>query len=274
MGTTRIEQVEGVGSSLGSRWIAVAIVGAVVSLAAPATAMAHAGFVEPPPRTTESLIGAPCGQGEVTGPRTMFEAGETVYLQWEEFISHGGYYRLAFSPNDDAGFDDNVLGIVDEGDAAPYYELAVEFPNCTCDDCTVQLFQTPGSGGYYSCADIELYATEENPAEPCPMAIVEEDDEGTTGGTGGTGGSGGGEGAQSADGGGSGGEGLDDGGSGGGGPGADDAGDDDGGDGTSGGGADSDRDASTGCAIGERGGPWALALSLPLLLCSSRRRVE
>ncbi|MCA9649892.1 MAG: lytic polysaccharide monooxygenase [Myxococcales bacterium] len=159
------------------------IVGAVALLAAPSIASAHAGLLQPPPRTTDSLIGAPCGQGEVTGPRTVFEPGQTIQVQWEQYISHLGIFRLAFSPNDDEGFDDNVLATVDDDPAQQLYELEITLPSCTCDDCTLQLYQTPGSGGYYSCADIELRAPEGMSVPQCPQASVGDPEGGTTGDT-------------------------------------------------------------------------------------------
>ncbi len=101
----------------------------------------------------------PCG-GEPRGEPTQYEAGEVVEIRWAATQSHSNSYRVAFSPADDEGFEENVLGSRPDDPAVFDYVQPVPMPMCVCDDCTLQLRQLTETGmlAYFSCADIELVA--------------------------------------------------------------------------------------------------------------------
>ena len=138
-------------------------------------AISHAGWAHgharlsadgaTPPRSTNSGIKTgPCG----SDPRTtsaVFTPGQTVTIKWEETINHPGYFRIAFSPADDLGFDENVLldNIIDEqndSNTPHYYSADVTLPITPCDLCSIQLIQYMTESSppslYYSCADIKI----------------------------------------------------------------------------------------------------------------------
>jgi uncharacterized protein (TIGR03382 family) len=161
----------------GLRTWGIVVVGGLAAIAiglSPSSAAAHMRLTAPPPRT-DAIFPGPCGSGQVTGGRTVFAPGETITMEWTQEIPHGGFYFVSFGPNDDAGFEDNVLLMVDEVESQSDYAVEVTLPECSCDGCTLQLWQAPASlaGGYYSCADIELRPLDALSADACPMAMVE-----------------------------------------------------------------------------------------------------
>ncbi len=164
--------------------LAVVALGAGV-WAIPTVAAAHVQLTSPPPRYGKTQSPGPCGSGPVVGERTTFMAGETITVAWTQEIPHGGYYFVRFSPNDDAGFDDNELLMLDEVESQTDYAVEVTLPACSCTDCTLQLWQAQPSlnGGYYACADIELVSSDALSMPPCPEAMVEPTDP-TAGGDG------------------------------------------------------------------------------------------
>lgn len=115
------------------------------------------------PRSTSTAIkSGPCGVARGNNPVTLF-AGSTVEVQFESNIWHQGYFRIAFSPANDQGFDDYILA-----EQIPDYQnqlkrsYSITLPNMTCENCTLQLIQSmldrnPPSD-YFSCADIRLIA--------------------------------------------------------------------------------------------------------------------
>ncbi len=130
----------------------------------------------------------PCGvEGSSRGETIYsYRHGETVTLEWYEFVDHPGHYRVAF---DDAGDDDfadpispddrytnaTVLrdGIEDIPDVHTY-EVDVELPDITCETCTIQIIQVmldkppygDGNDLYYHCIDVRLVADGEPLPEP------------------------------------------------------------------------------------------------------------
>ncbi len=119
----------------------------------------------------------PCGRagggpGEV---RYTYGPGETITIEFEEFIDHPGYFRIAF---DEDGDDD----LVDPADFYDYYTsdavlldnipdkdggsyvVEVTLPDVECENCTLQLAQImtdkspygDGNDLYYSCVDLRL----------------------------------------------------------------------------------------------------------------------
>jgi hypothetical protein len=147
----------------------------------PAEADAHLGLDAPASRYGPDVLKTgPCGVegGQRTEDVTYFEPGETIEVQWNEYIHHPGHYRISFDAEGDDGFvdpatmmelysNDAVLldGIPDQGRDEPYYSATVTLPDVTCDNCTLQVIQvmydkppytTPGNDIYYQCADLVL----------------------------------------------------------------------------------------------------------------------
>jgi len=144
----------------------LALLATAFSLAVPATAGAHAHLVDPPPRDAP-LTPGPCGGPGIEGEHSTFAPGETITVQWIQDVAHGGSYRISFSPANDEGFEDNVLLEIPEDGQAVNYSESVTLPMCECDDCTLQMWQVVGTGGYYSCADIELHPDVPGSVDPC-----------------------------------------------------------------------------------------------------------
>lgn len=137
--------------------------------AVPAVARGHANLTEPAPRNLEANKTGPCGSPRTATPHVL-TAGESITVRWVETIEHPGWYRIAFSPSADVGFDENVLldDIPDtQGGAMPHlYEATITLPQEPCTDCTLQMIQymseTTPPTLYFSCADLILEA----PAAP------------------------------------------------------------------------------------------------------------
>ena len=49
-----------------------------------------------------------CGLGARNASPVVLQAGQDLTVQWEETIDHPGYFRIAFSPGSDQGYDANV----------------------------------------------------------------------------------------------------------------------------------------------------------------------
>lgn len=95
-------------------------------------------------------------------------------VQWDEVIDHPGYYRIAFSPAGDLGFDENVLvpKVLDLPDVHSY-ETLITVPNTPCTNCTIQMIQYMTENNpptlYYSCADVEIRAADAPMPSPTPQ---------------------------------------------------------------------------------------------------------
>ena len=174
--------------------------GLVALLCWAAPAQAHIELFEPISRYPLSISGAnkacPCGVGEsnrlcdVPGDRsdpdrsmdrvTVLEAGSTVLFRWDEYIGHGGRYRVAidYDGADMEDFNANILiDIPDPGGNTgntgngSIWELEVPLPDTQCDNCTLQLVQMMdgntndpvldpiGRSSYYTCADVILVSS-------------------------------------------------------------------------------------------------------------------
>ena len=134
----------------------------------PSSAMAHARWVigsVTPPRTTDTgLKIEPCGGKPRTTRSTIFSAGQTIEVEFQETVNHPGHYRIAFSPADDLNFDSYVLvdNIPDTTNTGSYTQ-EITIPMQVCSACTLQLIQVmttssnplPGDY-YYSCSDIQI----------------------------------------------------------------------------------------------------------------------
>ena len=169
-----------------SRWLwsLSAVFTLAVSLIA-VDASAHARWLPdgttPGRNNNANIKSGPCGVARTNTP-AVFKAGETITLQWESTIHHKGYFRIAFSPAGDAGFDQHVLlDNIQEFDNryTGEYSAQVTLPSEPCDDCTLQMIQVmldrnPPTN-YYSCADIQLVAdTASDSIPPAPVSHFEE----------------------------------------------------------------------------------------------------
>jgi MYXO-CTERM domain-containing protein len=134
------------------------IVGVALSFLVPSVASAHVALVDPPPRSGDNgLVMEPCGGVAPTGTPTQYMAGETITVQWEIGMSHGGTVRIDLAEADDMGFDANVLAMdLPDTDGAPN-SADVVLPNVDCDACTLRVIQqNPEEDNYVSCADVQL----------------------------------------------------------------------------------------------------------------------
>ena len=144
-----------------------ALVAALLLIALPTSARAHAVLLDPPPRDDQIKV-FPCGGASPTPAgdpqRTVLSAGSTITVQFQETIQHPGYFRIAFSPDGSTGFDDHVLVAMIPDTEGLDYTAQVTLPSTPCDGCSLQLIQCmDGSlppvatcNNYYSCADIIL----------------------------------------------------------------------------------------------------------------------
>src|SRR5690606_27431906 len=110
-----------------------------------------------PRSNRDDIKSGPCGESRGSTPVTL-TAGSTVDLSIERTIYHRGYFRIAFSPANDQGFDDHVLADrIPETSSQRFYTVSVTLPDTECNACTLQLIQVmldrnPPTN-YYSCAD-------------------------------------------------------------------------------------------------------------------------
>lgn len=144
-----------------------------------APADAHIELTSPmarysPDQQKAEPCGAP-GNPPGAGPVATYQAGETITVQFEEFIDHPGHYRIALDPTgtdsftSPTGFQDfynspEVLldQIADMGGGT--YSIDVTLPDEPCDPCTLQLIQVMNDGSwgpglddlYFQCADIVI----------------------------------------------------------------------------------------------------------------------
>lgn len=144
-------------------------------------AFAHARFklngTTPPRNNSTGLKTGPCGNIPRTNNPTILVAGQTLKLQWEEVVDHPGYYRVAFSPANDAGFDQNIwVARVDDLKDVHQYEATVTVPNTPCTQCSLQMIQYMTENNppslYYSCADIEIRPMGTPTPTPTPTVSV------------------------------------------------------------------------------------------------------
>ncbi|HWO08253.1 MAG TPA: SCE4755 family polysaccharide monooxygenase-like protein [Polyangiaceae bacterium] len=161
----------------------------VGTLAAPSRA--HIDLRAPTPRVrgvpdTQLSLG-PCGQRDnARNPErvTRFEPGQTIDVEWDVYVQHVSYFRLAFDLDGDDSFSDrqslpddpatddptalpagpgeHILGYLEDptGDI-DHVERRVTLPDEECERCTLQLIQFTyglplGDATYYQCADLVL----------------------------------------------------------------------------------------------------------------------
>ena len=138
-----------------------------------------------------TIKSGPCGQagsdrGDVIH---VFQSGDTIHLEWNEFVAHPGYFRISFDADGDDSFVDpaayydfntNDAVLVDnlfpheERDPFGFtYEYDLTLPDVECENCTIQLIQmmtdkapytSPGNDIYYNCLDVSLVAAVPEPS--------------------------------------------------------------------------------------------------------------
>ena len=152
-----------------NRILQFSILVAIIALTIlPTSVLAHARWVigsVTPPRTNDTGLKVdPCGGKPRTARSTIFSAGQTIEVEFEETVNHPGHYRIAFSPADDLNFDSYVLvdNIPDTTNTGSYKQ-EITIPMQICSACTLQLIQVmttntnPQPGDYYySCTDIQI----------------------------------------------------------------------------------------------------------------------
>jgi hypothetical protein len=143
-------------------------------------ALAHSrwslsGIVKPRTSSDSGKV-EPCGGFSRTNTPVTLTAGATIEVAFDSTIYHKGFFRIAFSPANDEGFDSYILAddIADiSGQISRTYTITL--PNVECDNCTLQLIQSmldrSPPTNYYSCADIKLVKnTADNDTTP-PQAV-------------------------------------------------------------------------------------------------------
>ena len=159
----------------------------------PETARAHLSLTNPPSRHGQNVLKTgPCGMvgSQRTANVTTYTSGETIVLEWNEYVEHPGHYRVAF--DDDGANDfvdppctancDTLINPVFDFDTSPtilidnipdrnvnggnrVYRQEVTLPDIECANCTLQVIQVMydkppytigGNDLYYQCADLIL----------------------------------------------------------------------------------------------------------------------
>jgi hypothetical protein len=173
---------------------------AVASQLASGSAFAHIELQSPMNRYSDIKSGdnksCPCGSGTTNRScakpderaddnrsedrATTFAPGETITVQFDEYVGHSGRFRIAFDPDGADLTEFNQYILLDVPDPAgntgnmgqgSLWQFQVTLPNMTCDNCTLQLIQVMDGdmtdpvpdpvlrgGTYFQCADIVLAA--------------------------------------------------------------------------------------------------------------------
>ncbi len=156
-------------TALGEFTFGAALAALIFSHAPPAAAHARWDLngVVKPRNTSTGLKTDPCGGATRTTTPVTFIPGQTLEVSFEETINHASHFRIAFSPQGDLNFNNNVLldNIPDNlGSETPLphlYRAVITLPTQACDACTLQLIQVmtdnpAAPSNYYSCSDIKL----------------------------------------------------------------------------------------------------------------------
>jgi hypothetical protein len=163
-----------------------------------ANGFAHIDLTSPAPRIggrpDTYLKTGPCGQqsnARVPSKALTLRPGQQLTLVWDEYIQHGGYYRIAvdldgddsFSSRDPAGInaatddpsllnageDEIVLDYMKDMDPSTnHFERTVTLPDEECDNCTLQVIQfmygsSAARSTYHQCVDLVLDADAPGP---------------------------------------------------------------------------------------------------------------
>lgn len=158
--------------------LAFASSSALVVLAWAVPASAHIEMTYPPMRYSQvDIKDPPCGAvGNPPGTNepTVLQAGEMITITLDEFVDHGGHFRIAFSEDgtdqfvSPTGFDDFyndpsvLMDDIPDDQVGGVHEIDFVVPNVNCNPCTLQALQVMSGGAfsedslYYNCADIVI----------------------------------------------------------------------------------------------------------------------
>ncbi|MCH7817175.1 MAG: lytic polysaccharide monooxygenase, partial [Proteobacteria bacterium] len=141
---------------------------------------------------------------------SVFAPGDTIEVQWNEYINHPGHFRIAFDESGNNSFQDPVcldncdnrsmvieqqagdpsvlLDAIPDTPSGGLSSVSVTLPDIECDDCTLQVIQVMtdkppytigGDDLYYQCADIVLTSSaiysNSNQILKMPIVLVDED---------------------------------------------------------------------------------------------------
>jgi hypothetical protein len=138
-------------------------------LSVPSEARAHASLVSPRPRVSQTLKTGPCGGIPRRGTPLIAHPGETIMVEWDEYVDHPGYYQILFSMGGDSDFRMLLDAIPDVevpvGQTRVRYSAPVTLPDEPCEAGTLQLIQYMTENPdrpelYFSCADVVIVAEE------------------------------------------------------------------------------------------------------------------
>jgi hypothetical protein len=121
-----------------------------------------------------SIKQGPCGMtgGERSENVYTYAPGETIMLEWEEFIPHPGYFRVSFDDDGDDAFVDPVdyydyytndavlLDALHQHDQVAFgtiWQQEVTLPDVECDNCTLQVVQVMTDKPPYVIGTNDLY---------------------------------------------------------------------------------------------------------------------
>jgi MYXO-CTERM domain-containing protein len=171
-------------------------------LLAPGVAAAHIRITSPTPRSSTVLKDRHCGMAGL--PRANVHTarpGSALHLEWDEYVQHPGWFRIAFQQNGDTfeippasngktgtgnasnfptenrtGQTDVATGSVILVDRIPdgTTRADIVLPDVECTNCTLQVIQVmndkppyselPGSNDiYFACVDLVLSANAPDP---------------------------------------------------------------------------------------------------------------
>lgn len=144
-----------------------------------------------PRSNRDDIRQAPCGKDAIDEDlRTDLTGGDTVELMWEETKERTSHFRIAFSPDGQNNFEQNILldNIVDDQDGPIFapsqvhkFKAMVKIPNIACDKCALQIVQVLASNKqngnkdhdsdkneFYSCSDVRISFVPPPPPPPTP----------------------------------------------------------------------------------------------------------
>ena len=141
-----------------------------VTMSAEVFSHAHLGFdsLTPPRSNNRGLYDAPCGGKDRGDSPVTLTAGTQIDVGIKIEARHRGVFRIAFSPANDQGFENNIL--VDnfpEPRDTRDFNIPVTVPNQPCEECTLQMTYIYGNDPrdyFYSCSDIRIVSQEVNTA--------------------------------------------------------------------------------------------------------------
>ena len=124
------------------------------------SASAHVKWTIPEERAGADLKIDPCGGVSAGELSAEYIAGDTVKLEFEEFINHPGYYEIQFSEGSEDEFK-KIASIPDTLDVVEFWEYPYIVPEIECASCILRIRMTmtdkkPPNLYYHSCFDFSI----------------------------------------------------------------------------------------------------------------------